>query len=252
MWTVSRLKSLWHSNQLNFQHHLFQLTTRMVCADYARHANERRDYLPNAASIPYTYTHTVAVESDLSKVFGGMAIVNSFFVSLGIFQGKNHLEDFTKHFHFMLFNALFLKDPPRPDMRMLAFHATMYLITTKFEGDFWKFATHFKWVYRQDLRCFNIRGLIKALPVYNVKLGGFSSRFLVAMIGKHWKKKSGMVRPVNYREEEEEEEEDDNATTTDSDDDFIGNDMLSHLSIGSEEQIFRPIVFSWNQDKCYY
>ena len=147
IWNVARIKSLWLTETFEFKHHPFQLITRIVSADYARHVNIRRDFLPSTAHVPFMYTHTVVDETNLSKVFGKMGIVNGFFLWLGIFKGQHDMENLASQFHFSTCNPIFMQDLPCPDMQMLSFHTTMILI----DGDFWKFASHFKHMYRQRL-----------------------------------------------------------------------------------------------------
>ena len=130
-WDVAKVKSLWQDKTLEFKQHLFQLIMRIISSDYARHLNHRGGFLPNAADVPYMYTHTVVGES---------------------FKGQYHMEDLARHFHHTIHNAIFMKDPPFPDMWMLSFHTTMVLIENRFDRDFWKFTSHFKEVYRQDIR----------------------------------------------------------------------------------------------------
>ena len=77
-WNVAKIKSLWLDDTLGFEQHLFQLITRIVSSDYARHLNMRRDFLSKAATIPHMYTHKVVGESSLSRVFGKMGIINTF------------------------------------------------------------------------------------------------------------------------------------------------------------------------------
>ena len=154
---MAKIKSLWQDDTSEFEQHLFQLITRIVSSDYARHLNHRRDFLPNAADVPYMYTHTVVGESSLSRVFGKMGILNSFFLRLGIFKGQYHMEDLVRQFHFNIYNPMFMQDPPFPDMQMLSFHATTVLVRKRFDGDFWKFASHFKEMYRLDLRRLHIQ-----------------------------------------------------------------------------------------------
>ena len=62
------------------------------------------------------------------------------------------MKDLARQFHYAIYNAIFMKDPPFPDRWMLSFHATMVLIKNRFDGDFWKFTSHFKEVYRRDVR----------------------------------------------------------------------------------------------------
>ena len=62
------------------------------------------------------------------------------------------MEDLARWFHFNIYNPMFMQDPPFPDMQMLSFHAIMVLVRKRFDGDFWKFTSHFKEMYRQDLR----------------------------------------------------------------------------------------------------
>ena len=62
VWNVAKIKSLWQDDTSEFKQHLFQLITRIVSSDYARHLNYRRDFLPNAADVLYMYTHTVVVK----------------------------------------------------------------------------------------------------------------------------------------------------------------------------------------------
>ena len=92
VWNVAKIKSLWQDDTSEFEQHLFQLITRIVSSDYARHLNHRRDFLPNASEFPYMYTHTMVGESSLSRVFGKMGILNGFFHRLGIFKGQYHME----------------------------------------------------------------------------------------------------------------------------------------------------------------
>ena len=52
IWNVAKIKSLWEDDTSEFEQHLFQLITRIVSSDYARHLNHRRDFLPNTADVP--------------------------------------------------------------------------------------------------------------------------------------------------------------------------------------------------------
>ena len=117
-----------------------------------------------------------------------------------------------RQFHFMIYNLILMQDPPFPDVWMLSFHATMVLIRKRF-------TSHFKELYRQDLRWLHIQGLIKTLPEYSVKLGSFSSLFLSAMIGKHWKKRTPdrrCCKPLDDLASNSSSSEEDS-----SDDDFV-------------------------------
>ena len=136
---------------MEFEHHLFQLITRIVRADYARHSNVRREFSPDMANTHYVFTHVVTAADTLSKTFRTLGIVNSFFIKLGIIQGENHLGDLCRQFHFPLFGPDILQDPPLPDMRMLSFHAAMDMIEGQFEGDVWKFASHFRRYEKHDI-----------------------------------------------------------------------------------------------------
>ena len=77
VWNVAKIKSLWQDDT-EFEQHLFQLIMRIVSSDYARHLNQRTDFLPNAADVPYMYPHMVV--GSLSRVFGKMGILNGFFL----------------------------------------------------------------------------------------------------------------------------------------------------------------------------
>ena len=92
-WDVVKTKSVWNDDRMEFEHHLFQLLTRIVCADYARHFNVRREFSPDIANTPYVFTHVVTAADTLSETFGNLGIVNGFFIKMGIIQGENHLGD---------------------------------------------------------------------------------------------------------------------------------------------------------------
>ena len=163
-----------------------------------------------------------------------------------------------RQFHFNIYNPIFMQDPPFPDMRMLSFHATMVLIWKRFDGDFWKFTSHFKEMYRQDLRRLHIRGLIKTLPMYSVKLSNFSSQFLTAMIGKHWKQRIPHRRCHKLADDFSSNSSSSSSEGESSDDKFVYDGSYSVLPCNSyipisKENFFRPVIFSWSQDRsCYY
>ena len=150
-WDVVKTKSVWDDDTTEFELHLFQLVMRLVCLDYARHANIRRRFSPNPENIPYMYTHTIAAASTLSEIFGKMGLVNGFFMQVGIMQGESHLTELTRKFHFHLYPTDLIKDPPVPDMQMLSFHSTMVFLQHDFNGDMWKFGSHFRRVQKRDL-----------------------------------------------------------------------------------------------------
>ena len=170
------------------------------------------------------------------------------------------MEDLARQFHFTIYNPMFMQDPPFPDMRMLSFHTTMVLIRKRFDGVFWNFASHFKEMYRQDLRQLHIQGLIKTLPMYSVKLSNFSSQFLTAMIGKHWKQRIPHRRHCKLANDFSSNSSSSSTSSSEgdsSDDKFVYDGSYSILACTSyipisKENFFRPVIFSWSQDKCYY
>ena len=242
MWDVTKTSSPWNDDNIKFEHHFLQFIARTIANDYVRHSNDRREFSPNIANIPYLYTHQVADAGTLSQFFGKLGIMNSFFIQLGIVEGESHLEKLQNEFHSSSFDESLIINPPVPDMRILCFHSSMVMLKEKFGGDIWKFAEHFKHVYKKDIRRIHLRGLIKSLPIYDISLSRFSKQFIRAMIGK--KKKITRKRKKTN-----------DSSTTSSLDEEDRDDELSPVSIPFyvlKEYFFKPVIFSWSCEKCYF
>ena len=93
--------------------------------------------------------------------------------------------------------------------------------------------------------------------MYSVKLSSFSGRFLSAMIGKHWKKRVTHRRHLKLVNDFSSNSSSSSMEGDSSDDEFVYDGSYSVLGNSSyipisKENFFRPVVFSWSQDKCYY
>ena len=95
--------------------------------------------------------------------------------------------------------------------------------------------------------------------MYSVKLSNFSSRFLTAMIGKHWKQRIPHRRRRKLADDFSSNSSSSTSSSEEesSDDEFVYDGSYSILACTSyipisKENFLRPVIFSWSQDKCYY
>ena len=133
---------------------------------------------------------------------------------------------------------------------MLSFHAAMDMIESQFEGDVWKFASHFRRYKKHDLQRTHIRGMVKTLPVYNLKLVDFNKRFITALLGKRWRRRR------RYKKKKKECSSSSSSSSfsesSDSGDEVGDMEPRTPSNCLHNEYFFQPVVFSWTDDKCCF
>ena len=268
-----KLVHVWKFEDVDFQTHLFYTITRAVCFDYIHYGNKRRFLTPNNEPEPHTYVHQVAEIDTLSERFNSVGIINGFFMHLGLVDGLSQLDGLVDKYHKSIYTPSLIKVPPLPDMRLLMFHSAMEMIRVKYQGEYWRFALWFKINYMQDIRRTQIRGLIKALPIYQKQLRKFHYKFIEKMVGRPTRTRP-TVKYSHYGEASLSDDDDNNydgiklsylynrslqSVKTDFyDSDFYPGTIPNVLRPcvpahpSMMKSMFAPVIFSWSGHKCYY
>ena len=165
-WDCLRSESPWMSDDINFVFHLFHLVSSIVARDYAANANHR-SRLFGGNGVPH-YAEDAEEAPTLEKEYGSQGLVNSFFIRFDIVGGKTRLLELLRDFHRSIFSFDLMIDPPIPDMRMIAFHGAMRLLSEKYEGRVWDFADAFADACTKDVHGMVISRLLSQMKYWSI------------------------------------------------------------------------------------
>jgi len=149
-WDCLRSESPWMGDDINFDFHLFHLVTAIVARDYATNANHKMRLLGGNGA--HHYSEDAEDSPTLEKEYGSQGLVNSFFIRFDMVGGSTRLLELVCDFHRPISNFDHMIDPPIPDMRMIAFHGAMRLLSEKYGGRIWDFADGFADACTKDVK----------------------------------------------------------------------------------------------------
>ena len=90
---------------------------------------------------------------------------------------------------------------------------------------------------------------MKTLPLYDVKLSDFSKRFIAALLEKRWRRSRYGQR---YKKKKKDSSSSSSSDSLASEDEIGEFEPRRPSYCIHDEYFFRPVVFSWTDDKCYF